>query len=322
MQSSKPSKHIFTHRHFYALVGGLCLLLAGLLLALHFTRIPAQQASSAQQAPKTTQPKPFTFPGGSRTLVPDYRFVALYGSPDAPVLGVLGEQDIPATMKRVKEVSEQYAPLSDKPIYPTLEIIASIASASPTENGDYSRELDAAQLQPWVEAAKDAGVYIILDLQPGRTDFLTQAKQYEQLLREPHVGLALDPEWRLAPDQVHMKQIGRVSIEEVTSVSTWLADLTKQHKLPQKLFVLHQFRVSMLQGRERLDTSRNELAYVIHIDGQGSQPQKNATWRTLTASPPPNVSWGWKNFIDEDKPMLSPEQTMQVTPVPTLVTYQ
>ena len=40
-------------------------------------------------------------------------------------------------------------------------------------------------------------MYVVLDLQPGRTDFLTQAKRYEPLLALPHVGLALDPEWRL-----------------------------------------------------------------------------------------------------------------------------
>jgi hypothetical protein len=34
------------------------------------------------------------------------------------------------------------------------------------------------------------------------------------------------------------------------------------------------------------------------------------------------VHWGWKNFYDEDVPMLDPAQTMQVQPVPDLVTYQ
>ena len=40
-------------------------------------------------------------------------------------------------------------------------------------------------------------MYVVLDLQPGRSNFLDQAKLYEPLLRLPHVGLALDPEWRL-----------------------------------------------------------------------------------------------------------------------------
>lgn len=33
-------------------------------------------------------------------------------------------------------------------------------------------------------------------------------------------------------------------------------------------------------------------------------------------------SRSWKNFDDEDFPMLTPEQTTAVTPVPDLVSYQ
>jgi hypothetical protein len=34
------------------------------------------------------------------------------------------------------------------------------------------------------------------------------------------------------------------------------------------------------------------------------------------------VYWGWKNFIDEDRPMLDPAQTMQVSPDIVFVSYQ
>ena len=162
---------------------------------------------------------------------------------------------------------------------------------------------------------------VVLDLQPGRTDFLTQAQQYADLLALPYVGLALDPEWRLAPDQVHLRQIGSVGIDEVNAVVAWLADFTAQRALPQKMLVLHQFAGRMIADRGRLDTSRDELSLVIHVDGQGSQPAKAGTWSALRTDAPP-VHWGWKNFYDEDAPMLDPTQTYQVQPVPDLVSYQ
>ena len=87
------------------------------------------------------------------------------------------------------------------------------------------------------------------------------------------------------------------------------------------MFVLHQFAGRMIQDRARLDTSRDELAVMIHVDGQGSQPAKAGTWNALRADAP-TVHWGWKNFFDEDVPMLDPTQTYQVQPVPDLVTYQ
>lgn len=165
-------------------------------------------------------------------------------------------------------------------------------------------------------------MYVILDLQPGRTDFLTQAKLYESLLLEPHVGLALDPEWRLLPNQVHLKQIGSVGAAEINSVAAWLADLTRRHNLPQKAFLLHQFRLSMITDRVQLDTSHKELAYIIQMDGNGAQSTKLTTWRTILADPPARMQFGWKNFYDEDHPVLSPEATMQLDPKPWYVSYQ
>ena len=120
------------------------------------------------------------------------------------------------------------------------------------------------------------------------------------------------------PGSCPLRQIGSVGIDEINQVVTWLAGLTRQRLLPQKLLVLHQFRTSMIQGRDRLDTSHPELAVALHADGQGGQPSKQATWATLHQDLPPGpLFWGWKNFYDEDHPMLTPEQTVaQVHPTP------
>lgn len=262
-------------------------------------------------------------PGGGQTLFPGRRMIALYGSPGVPALGLLGEQGLAETVTRAQEYADAYEPLTDDVVVPAFEIIVTVASAGAGPDGQYSNRLPAESFVPWVEAAQEAGVYVVLDLQPGRTDFLTQAREYEELLRYPHVGLALDPEWRLLPDQVHLRQIGHVEIDEVNAVVDYLADLTREHALPQKLLVLHQFRLAMIRDRERLHTTRDELAVLIHADGQGSQPAKQDTWRALRAGAPEGVWWGWKNFIDEDTPMLTPEQTFEgVSPVPDFVSYQ
>jgi hypothetical protein len=262
-------------------------------------------------------------PGGGQLLFPGRMLVALYGHPGTAALGVLGEQPVDAAIERARAHAAPYESLVDATVVPAFEIIATVASSSAGADGDYSAEADPEFLRPWVEAAGAAGMYVLLDLQPGRTDFVSQAEQYRSLLELPHVGLALDPEWRLGPTEVHLTQIGSVQVEEVNRVITWLADLTREHALPQKLLVLHQFRLDMLPGRERVDTSRDELAVMIHADGQGGQGDKQATWRALHATAPPGLSWGWKNFYDEDLPMLTPQQTIgQVSPVPHLVSYQ
>lgn len=268
-------------------------------------------------------------PGGGQLVIDPRRpharrYVGLYGVPHSAALGALGEQSVDETVARTRQLAREYqrAVGAEADIVGCFEIIATVASASAGRDGDYSNELSIAELEPAVRAAGRAGLYVLLDIQPGRTDFLTQARRYRRLLRLPHVGLALDPEWRLRPGQRHLEQIGSVGIAEVNEVAGWLADLTRRRLLPQKMLLIHQFRLSMVRDRDRLDTSRHELAYVIQMDGQGPQGSKIETWRAITAAPPDGVHFGWKNFYDEDTPVRSPEETMALTPPPVFVSYQ
>jgi hypothetical protein len=261
-------------------------------------------------------------PGGGQILYPGRQMVALYGHPGTPALGVLGEQGVDAAVARAQQMAADYQPLVDVPVVPAFEIITTVASSGAGPDGNYSYEAPVDLVRPWVDAAGQAGVYVLLDLQPGRTDFLTQAKRYEELLARPYVGLALDPEWRLQPNQRHLAQIGSVTAGEVNTVVTWLADLTRAHKLPQKLLMLHQFQLQMISDRGAVDTSRDELAVLIHADGFGSPGAKFDTWNLMHTSPPPNVWWGWKNFIDEDSPTFTPAETMAIEPRPLFVSYQ
>jgi len=248
--------------------------------------------------------------------------VALYGHPGNTSLGVLGEQPVDAAIVRAEQVASAYSSLVSEPVIPAFDLIATVASGSAGSDGNYSNEAPVSVLRPWVDAARAAGVYVVLDLQPGRSDFLSQAKLYTDLLLQPNVGLALDPEWRLKPNQFHLQQIGSVGVDEVNATGAWLAELTRSHNLPQKVFIVHQFRLDMIQGRANLQATYDQLRVVIHADGFGTPGEKYSTWSTLHIDPPANVLWGWKNFYDEDKPTFTPAQTMAVQPTPVFVSYQ
>ena len=261
-------------------------------------------------------------PGGGQLVFPGHRLVALYGNPESPGLGALGEQDLPASIARARQMAAPYQALSSVPVVPAFEIIATVALSSPGPEGTYSAVTSLATLRPWVRQATAAGFYVILDLQPGRASLLDQAKLYEPLLAMPNVGLALDAEWKLQPWQLPLQQIGSVSITEVNSVVHWLASLTAQLHLPQKVLVLHQFRLSMIQHEQDLDIHNDDLAIVVHMDGQGTQEVKQETWDTITAAAPHGVFFGWKNFFVKDHPMLNPQGTMSKIPVPVMISYQ
>ncbi|MCY4258348.1 MAG: hypothetical protein OXE04_08760 [bacterium] len=258
----------------------------------------------------------FMFDGGV-----ERRMVAMYGHPSGPALGVLGEQGIEAGIERLNTVTQGYE-ADGSVVLPTFEIIATVASAHAGADGDYSAETPLDDLRPWVAAAAENDVYVVLDLQPGRNDYLSQAKIYEEFLRLPHVGLALDPEWRLKPDQRHLRQIGTVDAAEINTVVEWLADIVRQENLPQKLLILHQFSTHMITNPHLIQIPP-ELAVLIHMDGQGYINEKYGTWNRLTSKPSASrFHWGWKNFYDEDSPTPTPAQVLALEPKAVYVSYQ
>jgi hypothetical protein len=263
-------------------------------------------------------------PGGGLLMFDagfDRRMVAIYGHPSGPGLGVLGEQSPDEGVERLRSIAEGYD-ADGSVVLPTFEIIATVASAGAGDDGDYSAETSRDVIRPWVEIAAANDMYVVLDLQPGRTDYLSQAKIYEEFLRQPHVGLALDPEWRLKPHEVHLRQIGTVDAAEINQVVEWLAGIVREEALPQKLLILHQFRLQMITNRHLVETPP-ELAVLIHMDGQGLLREKYNTWDVLTRQPDVDrFYWGWKNFYDEDTPTANPEQVLKVTPTPVFVSFQ
>ena len=292
----------------------------------------ATPADPDETAPGDNTPQPSVEPppteeppeliGGGTELFPDKRFIALYGHPTYPELGALGEQGPQEAVERAQDLAEYYESHTDAEVIPAFEIIVTMASAAPGADGNYSAVVDFDDLDPYIEAAAEHDVYVVLDLQPGHNDFLTQAKIFEDYLEEPNVGLALDPEWRLAPGQVHMQQIGSVDAAEINETTEWLAELTAEHELPQKMVILHQFQLSMIQNREEVNTDHPELAIVLHADGHGTADQKFETWEALQRDLPDDIYLAWKNFYRQDDPMFSPQETFDVEPKPWFVSYQ
>ncbi len=271
---------------------------------------PGRPAAGGAGAPQ--------LPMGGRTLLPHFRIVAHYGSVGGGALGVLGQGTPEQAAQRVLAAAAPFA-AGGRPVQPAMELITTVASASPGADGLYGSALSPAAVEPYLAAARKHRMLLILDLQPRRGRFLDQARQYERFLQEPDVGLALDPEWKMGPDQVPGRQIGSSDAAGLNEVSAWLAGVSRAHNLPQKLFVVHQFTESMLPDRAAI-VARPELATVFHIDGFGVRQDKLDKYALLAARAP--FFTGFKLFLDEDTNMFSPAETLTLTPPPDLITYQ
>ena len=275
----------------------------------------AEQAIPAAATATGVTPLPG---GGDRIFAGNRLLVAYYGTAGTGALGVLGEATPERIVPRLLRAAAPFA-RDGRTVQPVFELIVTVAHAHPTTAGTYSSNIPHAQVRRYIAAAHRHGVLVVLDLQPGRADFLDVAKSWEWALRDPWVGLALDPEWRMGPGGVPGQRIGSVSAAEVNRVSAWLDDLTARNGLPEKVFMLHQFRTDMIRHIERV-RDRDHLALVQHVDGFGTPSEKMATFRRVVR--PGQFALGFKLFYDEDVHRMGAARVLAIRPRISFVSFQ
>lgn len=256
-----------------------------------------------------------------QTLFPDRLMIALYGTQRSERLGALGEQDPAAAAIRLDEVAEPWR-AGERPVQPAFELIATLATGTPEARGDYNIRAESWFVQEYLDVARRNGYYLIIDIQPGQSDFLTEAKYYEEFLRQPDVGLALDPEWRTEPPtRPRGGDIGQVDASEVNEVVDYLAEIVAENDLPEKLLVVHQFQERMVTNRDQLREEPG-VVVMIHMDGFGDRADKLESYDVVRAGPP--LDMGLKLFYDEDTDLLGAPEVLGglFDPIPDLITYQ
>lgn len=271
--------------------------------------------------PIYTPPKPVhwrTLPDGTRTLFPGHRVVAFYGVPNAPGLGVLGDADPDTLWPRLHRQAEPYA-TARAPVMTAYELITYLATGSRGNQGNFSSRLPDRTIWHYARAAKRHHALLILDIQPGRGQFLPDARTLKPWLRLPNVALALDPEWKLYGGQMPLSGIGHTSAYVVNRVSRWLNHLTRVNHLPQKLFLVHQFTESMVTNKNQV-VARKHLATVFNVDGLGGRAAKIGKYRDFATDH--RFPLGFKLFYEADIDMMSPADVLKLRPRPVIVEYE
>ncbi|MGD9960893.1 hypothetical protein [Nocardioides sp.] len=261
---------------------------------------------------------PPLLPHGGRHFDPDRMLVAYYGTAGTGSLGVLGERSIPVMTQRLRQAAQAFA-RPGRPVQIVYELIVTVADAHPGRGRDYSHDIDRAKVEAFIRAAHRNKALLVLDLQPGRAGFLEVAKRWAWALKDPWVSLALDPEWRMHGRQVPARVIGSVSATEVNRVGAWLDQLTRVNRLPDKLFVVHQFRTEMVRGIAGV-ADRPRLVEVQHVDGFGNRQQKLATYHHVERHE--QFRMGFKLFYDEDTRLFAPWEVLRIRPAVRFVSYQ
>ena len=281
----------------------------------------ASPASSTASSPTTTAPA--QLPGGGTTLFPRYRLFGWCGTPAGPALGQLGIGSLDTQVKAMLAQAPTWA--GGREVMPVIELIATIVHPKPGADGKFRSRVDDATLDTWSAKAKESGALLLINIQPGLAEFIDEARYYERWLREPHVGLALDPEWKIDPGQIPGRAFGHTTGADVDKVSAYLAQLCQTHHLPQKALVVHVLRSYIFEKESQLKP-RPEVAVVKSVDGIGVPKDKVGTYHGVMAGTPSYIRPGFKIFFTEDKdaggPLMTAPEVLGLKPQPDYVMFE
>ncbi len=273
----------------------------------------------AAPAPTATT---LALPRGGTTVFPTYRLVGYAGYPGASALGRLGVGRLEDRLAEIDDLAAQYA--ADRTAAPILELIATVVQPDPGPGGLYRHRIAESVVADYLAAARAHHAILLLNIQPGRADFLPEVQAWERWLLEPDVGLALDPEWAIGPGQVPGKVFGSTTGAELDAVAAYVSGLVTAHGLPEKVLVYHQLHTSIVRNPAALQPHPG-VALVVSVDGIGTPTQKRATWGQINAVTPAYVRRGFKLFFQEDAakgPLMTPTEVLGLVPRPDYVLYE
>jgi hypothetical protein len=202
---------------------------------------------------------------------------------------------------------------------PMFELIATVAHPFPTPSGLYRTHQEDAVVRSFLEAVRTIDGVLVLDVQPGRDDFVRALRHWEPYLRQPDVGVALDPEFAMGPGQVPGRHLGRTDAAAINRASAYVAGIVRRHRLPQKLFMVHQFHDSMMRDKASV-AIRPGLAMAWNADGYGVRSAKLDDYRSYTRDR--RFHPGLKLFYANDVDLMRPREVLKLKPVPRVINYQ
>lgn len=260
-------------------------------------------------------------------LLPFNRIVAYYGNFLSTGMGVLGEYPPDEMIRRLQvEVKRWEEADPATPVVPAIDYIAVTAQLNPGADGKYRFRMPDKEIKKALGLAERVHGIVILEVQAGLSDVITEVKQLEPYLSLPEVHLAIDPEFAVKksggkPGSV----VGTVDAKDVNAVADYLAGLVKVHSLPPKLLIVHRYTRPMVTHAKDINPLP-EVQIVMDMDGWGPPAQKFDSYQAYIYSEPVQFT-GFKLFYKNDvrrvgTHLLTPAEILKLTPEPSFIQYQ
>src|SRR5688500_6470701 len=132
---------------------------------------PAPTSSTTQQAQSA-------LPRGGREVFPRYRLVGYADVTEAATLGRLGTGALGRRGAEIERRAKAYA--AGRRVLPVVDVIATVVQGNPGKDGQYGVRLTDSHIGAYHEAAREHRAVLLLNLQPGRSEFITEAKAFDK----------------------------------------------------------------------------------------------------------------------------------------------
>jgi hypothetical protein len=248
---------------------------------------------------------------------PGSRLLSLYGAPQLTAT-VLGQLDPDAAARRAVKQARPYARIGDRPVIPSLDLIAVVANSTPGPDRLYRTRQPARLIRAYLRAARAAGGRLMLDIQPGRARIGDEVDALERWIVKPDVDVAIDPEWAVGRCGIPGQTSGGIGARRINRVSRRIQALVDRHDLPPKALVVHQFHRGSVRGRRQI-RQRRDVAVTLNFDGIGSPAAKRAGYATLGV---PRAFNGFSIFYSLDTRIMSPRSVLELEPPPDFLLFQ
>ncbi|MGD9892611.1 MAG: hypothetical protein AB7R89_16985 [Dehalococcoidia bacterium] len=251
----------------------------------------------------------------------NHRIVSFYGTPLAPGLGILGQASPVEVIGWLRMQADAYAALDpERPVQPALHLIYAMAQRESGADGLHLGRLSDALVEEYIALARENDLLLFLDLQMGRSTIADEVGTITRFLTEPHVHLALDPEFAWGPGVTPVEDIGHLTAAQVNEAQAMLQGIAQENGLPGKILIVHQFRASMLPDKAAI-ASYEGVELVIDMDGFGPPAAKLATYDAVITRDAVQYP-GVKLFYEHDVPLMMPDDVLALPPRPVVVIYQ
>lgn len=289
------------------------------------SRDSASKPSNVTTVPRPKPPAPvWPVPGAAPlpgAILPAKRIIAYYGNPLSKRMGILGQVPPDEMLSRLdKEIAAWNSADPSTPAQPALHLIAVVAQAGPGRDGMYRARMSDSLIERVAMWAAKRNAILFLDVQVGKSNVKAELPRLIPFLSRPNVHLGLDPEFSMKSGHKPGTRIGTMDATDINYAIDLLGGLVTEHNLPPKVLVVHRFTRPMLTRANRIELDPR-VQVVIQMDGFGPPRLKRDSYRTYVYSEPVQYT-GFKIFYKNDKPRMTPEEILRLTPAPLYIQYQ